>query len=74
MSKSFEARIECPFYFEEEDNYIKCEGIINNSLCTHEFPNRETKKEYIANVCSVNCGKKCLHYRNLHTLYDLELR
>lgn len=74
MSKSIDARIECPFYFEEEDDYIQCEGLLNKTTCKHHFATIEKKKEYMNSICAVNNGKKCLHYRALHTQYDLGLR
>ncbi len=74
MSKSIEATIECPFYVEEGTEFIKCEGLLPKTVCIHQFVNSKEKREYEKNVCSVNSGKKCKHYRNVHILYDLNER
>lgn len=71
MSKSVENKIECPFYIEETQNYILCEGIIANTTQKNIFSSNEEKLEYELNVCSINGGRKCLHYRNLHKQYDI---
>ena len=71
MSKPIEATIECPFYLEEGKDFIKCEGLLQKTICIHQFVNSNEKREHEKNVCSVNSGKKCKHYRNVHILYDL---
>ena len=43
MSKSIEGAIECPFYLEEGKSFIKCEGILNGTICTHSFNNDKEK-------------------------------
>ena len=40
MSKSIEGAIECPFYLEEGKNFIKCEGILNGTVCAHNFTSK----------------------------------
>ena len=43
MSKSIEGSIECPFYLEEGKSFIKCEGVLNGTICTHSFNNDKEK-------------------------------
>ena len=50
MSKSIEGTIECPFYLEEGKNFIKCEGVLNGTVCTHNFNNNIKKREYETTV------------------------
>lgn len=71
MSKSIETTIQCPFYIEEDKENIKCEGLLPDTVCVHLFANSIKKREYEKNVCCVNGGKKCKHYRNVCILYDL---
>ena len=70
MSKKIESNIECPFYLKEGDKFISCEGVLKGTRCVHKFPSNNEKKNYELNVCSVNCGKKCHHYRTVATLYE----
>ena len=44
MSKSIEGAIECPFYLEEGKNFIKCEGILNGTVCSHNFTDNNKKQ------------------------------
>ena len=46
MSKSIEGAIECPFYLEEGKSFIKCEGILNGTICTHSFNNDKEKHRH----------------------------
>ncbi len=74
MSKSIEGSIECPFYLEEGESFIKCEGILDNTISIHNFNDDKSKRKYEACICSVSGGKKCSHYRAVHLLYDRGLR
>lgn len=70
MSKAIEERIECPFYLEEGTGYIICEGLVKNTRCINTFRSDAEKVVHEEMVCSVNCGKKCNHYRSLSVLYE----
>ena len=70
MSKTIESLIECPFYISEGTGFVICEGAIKGTTAKQEFKNNSDKAKYEAEVCSVNCGKKCNHYRNVATLYE----
>lgn len=70
MSKKIESNIECPFYLKEGDKFIACEGVLKGTRCVHKFSSNVEKRDYENNVCSVNCGKKCYHYRAVATLYE----
>jgi hypothetical protein len=74
MSKSIEGAIECPFYLEEGKNFIKCEGILNGTVCSHNFTDNNKKREFETSVCSVFGGRHCAHHRAVAILYDKGLR
>lgn len=70
MSKQIEGRIECPFYLEEGDGFITCEGVLKDTRCKHQFINNFYKRNYEEAVCCASGGRKCHHYRNLSVLYE----
>ncbi len=74
MSKLIEGRIECPFYLDEGDGFITCEGVLKNTECKHQFPNNFFKRNYEEEVCCTLGGRKCSHYRNLSVLYERGLK
>ena len=74
MSKSIEGAIECPFYLEEGKSFIKCEGVLNGTICTHSFNNDKDKHNYETSVCSVFGGKRCADHRAVAILYDKGVR
>jgi hypothetical protein len=70
MSNVLEATVECPFYITNKTNAIYCENCIPNTQSKIVFKTMKDRTEYIKNVCSVNQGKKCLHYRAMMILYE----
>lgn len=70
MSKMIEGMVECPFYIKEGKGFIDCEGIIEKTISTHRFKSDMDKKNYEYQVCCVNGGKKCPHFRNVSVLYE----
>lgn len=70
MSKSIEGAIQCPFYIEEGEGFIKCEDLIPETTCTHQFRDNKSKQNYERTCCSVNCGRSCYHYRTLQISYE----
>ena len=74
MSKSIEGAIECPFYLKEGKRFIKCEGILNGTICTHSFNSDKEKLFFENTVCSVFGGKRCAHHRAVALLYDKGVR
>lgn len=74
MSKSIEATIECPFYLEEGNNFIKCEGMLDKTTTTHTFNNNSDKRNFETTMCGVSGGRKCPHHRAVAILYDRGLR
>jgi hypothetical protein len=70
MSNPLEAKVECPFYITNKTNAIYCESCIPDTETKIIFKNIKAKSDYIKNVCSVNQGKKCLHYRTMQILYE----
>ena len=74
MSKSIEGAIECPIYLEEGKGFIKCEGVLSGTVCSHNFTDNNKKLEYETTVCSVFGGRRCAHHRAVAILYDKGLR
>jgi hypothetical protein len=74
MSKLIEGRIECPFYIEEGDGFIACEGVLKDTECLHKFTSNFLKRNYEESVCCTSGGRKCSHYRNLSILYERGLK
>lgn len=74
MAKSIEKRIECPFYVDEGNKFITCEGVLKGTECMHRFSNNFMKKDYEESVCCSSGGRKCHHYRNLSILYERGLK
>ncbi len=70
MSKQIEASIECPFYLDEGDCFIQCEGAIKGTNCVHNFQSNKEKRSHQINICGKNCGKKCYHYRTISIMYE----
>ncbi len=70
MSNPVELLVECPFYITNKTNAIYCESCIPNTQSKFVFSTLKKKSDYIKNVCSVNHGKKCLHYRAMMILYE----
>lgn len=73
MSNPFEGAVECPFYITNKTNQIYCECPIVNAENRFVFKSVKAKSDYIKSVCSVNQGKKCLHYRAMMILYEREM-
>jgi hypothetical protein len=70
MSNPLEAKVECPFYITNKSNRMFCESPIPGTESRFVFKTMKAKTDYIKNVCSVNQGKKCLHYRAMMILYE----
>ena len=70
MSNPLEAGVECPFYITNKTNQILCESCIPGTEAKFVFETMKKKTDYIKKVCSVNQGKKCLHYRAMQILYE----
>lgn len=71
MSKFIEGMIECPFYLKEGERFISCEGLLkNSSSTTHRFKSNDEKRSYEFDLCCVDGGKNCPHYKNLMLLYE----
>ena len=75
MSNNIEHSITCPFYLGMGKTTITCEGALKGNYQTvHHFKNQFDCAEHISQVCCVNNGKSCKHYRLVSTLYERELR
>ena len=70
MSNPLEAKIECPFYITNTSKAIYCESCIADTENRFVFKTMGEKSSYIKDICSVNQGKKCLHYRAMMILYE----
>lgn len=62
--------IQCPFFVKQDMAYISCESCVPGAKQTFIFKNTDKKEQYIRDVCCVNHGKKCLHYRSMMILYE----
>jgi hypothetical protein len=66
-----EGNIECPFYLNQEQFCIICEGYIKEARSNKlTFKNMENKKKYIEKYCTVDGGRQCRHHKIMATLYD----
>ena len=74
MPKAIDVIVECPFYKGEGKDYIACEGIINGTVDKHFFKNIKEKGMFENNVCSSDCGRRCIHYKRVNELYEKGLR
>ena len=70
MGKFLDFQVECPFYLDEEGTSIICEGVAKCASCSQNFLTKKEKQKYMSEVCSVNGGKKCHHYRSVAILYE----
>lgn len=59
----------CPFYLNEEDRKIKCEGIQNGCVTTWEFSHRAEKKAKKTKHCDNNY-QQCALYQLLDGQYE----
>lgn len=66
--------IECPFFKHNKDNYIACEGTINNTTCYQKFTSAKEMHNHEKKYCSVFGGRNCPHYRTVAVLYDRGLK
>lgn len=74
MPKTIEGQIECPFYLAEGKSFISCEGILNGTKSIHRFESDKDKVGYENNVCCINGGKACPHYKIINSLYERGVR
>ena len=74
MPKSIDINVQCPFYKGEGKDYIACEGVINGTVDKHFFKNIKEKGMFENNVCSSECGRRCIHYKRVNELYEKGLR
>ena len=69
MAKFIERLIECPFYLGEGDKFINCESE-DSKKHTQLFEDNNQKSEYERNVCSVDGGRICEHFKKINRLYE----
>jgi hypothetical protein len=73
MGRAIEANIECPFFVTYNKTSVTCEGFLPKSHRTkHQFSNYSDCVKHICQVCSVDGGKKCPHYKMVASLYEKE--
>ena len=61
----------CPFWKDEGENFISCEGMVNRSKTIVCFATQESKASYAARKCKDMKGyKTCLYARALIEKYE----
>lgn len=69
MSNSIQAQIQCPFFVNERNSLLCCEGFIDSTCMTTAFPNTEAKTAYIKTHCFHIDGGGCCMAKNLYEKY-----
>lgn len=59
----------CPFYHEERERSIVCEGIPKNTTCSLCFPTAAEKREHKTQFCE-NDYKNCPYAKILYQKWD----
>lgn len=69
MNTSIQAQIQCPFFVNERNKLLCCEGYIDSTCMTTSFPNTEAKISYIETHCFHMDGGECHMAKNLFYKY-----
>lgn len=65
MSKTIEARIECPFYVKMQGSKLVCEGLLDCLRTSHTFADGKALTKWVKENCCVDFGRGCKHHRAL---------
>ncbi|MCH5199226.1 MAG: hypothetical protein J1E34_10025 [Oscillospiraceae bacterium] len=71
-NKTVEALIKCPFFVNEKNNIIACEGYIKNTCMITKFSGAKQKKEHLKKNCYHCTGGACFMAMSLFAKYDKE--
>ncbi|MBQ7638264.1 MAG: hypothetical protein IJS90_05145 [Clostridia bacterium] len=71
-NKTVEAWIKCPFYVNERENLIMCEGYITNTCMITKFSSAKEKKAHLKANCYHHTGGGCFMAESLFRKYDKE--
>lgn len=61
-------KVKCPFYKDEKDRDIKCEGDVSK-VCTHSFKAPSKKQKVKEKYCN-DQYTQCPHYKAVYSLYE----
>ena len=68
-NKTVEALIKCPFYLQENENRIVCEGYIKDTCMITKFAGAAQKKAHFRACCFHEDGGKCFFAKSLFQKY-----
>ena len=71
-NKTVEALVKCPFYVQEKENRIACEGYIKNTCMITSFPDAAQKRAHLRACCFHVDGGKCFFAQSLFRKYEEE--
>lgn len=69
MKMHISAEVLCPFYCQEDDFRICCEGVTKKSRVHNVFGGSSQKQAYERDVCCM-AYKRCLIYKMLMSKYE----
>lgn len=73
MNNNITANIQCPFFVCYNKTSVTCEGSLPKShKVKHQFSNYVDCMKHLCQVCSIDGGKKCPHYKVVASLYEVE--
>ena len=71
-NKTVEALIKCPFYLQENETRIVCEGYIKDTCMITKFPGAAQKKAHFRACCFHEDGGKCFFAKSLFQKYEAQ--
>lgn len=71
MNKTAECIIKCPFYLNEQEKYITCEGFLQNTCMATKFPSVKYKMQHIKSCCCHESGGACPMAQKLFSKYGM---
>ncbi len=75
--RTFSAYIQCPFYMDNSEKQIRCEGYIGGTCMITTFPSRKDMLNHISRYCTRVDGGSCIMAKNLYEKYkrleDIEI-
>ena len=71
-NKTVEALIKCPFYMQEKENLIMCEGYVKNTCMITKFSGAARKRDYLRANCFHEDGGACFMAGCLFRKYGAE--
>lgn len=69
MNNSIQCFIQCPFFVNEKNNLLCCEGYVDSTCMTTRFPSRDAQISYIKENCFRMDGGSCHMAKELFNKY-----